>query len=65
MNALTFENVEPDPLHRREDGPLRAFEQPGGPGVRDVGQELEPLVAERRDPLGGLVERDSAGRRWC
>ena len=43
-------------LHRREDGALGAFEQAGGPGVGDVGQEFEPLVAEGRDPFGRLFE---------
>ena len=33
--------------------------KPGRPGVRDVGQQLEALVAEARDPRGGFVERDS------
>ena len=47
---------EPVTLHRREDGALGAFEQAGGPGVGDVGQELEPLVAECRDPCGRLFE---------
>ena len=56
MNALIFENARPVSLHRLHDAAFLDVEQAGRPGVGHVGQQLEALVAERGDALGGLVE---------
>ena len=56
MNALIFENASPVSVHRLLDAALLDVEQAGRPGVRHVGQQLEPLVAQLGDAPGGLVE---------
>ena len=47
---------QPGSFHRREDRALLPFEQARRPGVGDVGEELQPRVADPGDPLRGLVE---------
>ena len=56
MNALMFENASPVRSIACEMPRFWHVEQTGRPGVRHVGQQLEPLVAERGDPRGRLVE---------
>ena len=43
-------------FHRLQDAALLHVEQAGRPGVRHVGQQLEPLVTQAGDAPGGLVE---------
>ena len=59
MNALMFENASPVRSIAFKIAALLDFEQAGRPGVRHVGQQLEPLVTQPGDAIRRLVEGDA------